>query len=322
MKRLLLYILLGFCTLHIAAQSYTFEVRSFRLLPNDITAYIDPVRDLNDEACALIKVVADKNFAFSTPLGIVKRQEAVGEIWIYVPKGTNCITIKHPLWGVLRDFQFPNLLESRLTYELVLAPPVDLSQAMERRLRVNSRLRPLSVSYELPDELPVPEKKRIKRPKLPLSKLVMFNVGVRESLPSFGLSVAIMRRHGFYLRGLSNFRTASTHYEAGKDGVLMNSSTKPYYTGATTDSRHTFTAGGIHRLSSSLYLYEGVGYGNKKQAWETTENEWVQITNYSHRGVTGEAGAVWKLGKWTVSLGVLTIKATYWEVVTGIGFNF
>ena len=30
-------------------------MHSFRCLPNDITAWIDPVRDLNDEACALIK---------------------------------------------------------------------------------------------------------------------------------------------------------------------------------------------------------------------------------------------------------------------------
>ena len=36
-------------------QAQNFAVSNFRPLPNDISAYIQPVRDLNDEACALIK---------------------------------------------------------------------------------------------------------------------------------------------------------------------------------------------------------------------------------------------------------------------------
>ena len=92
-------------------------MHSFRCLPNDITAWIDPVRDLSDEACALIKVVGDPDFVFSTPLGIVSRKNEVGEIWLYVPHGTVKLTIKHPRWGVLRDYRFPAALESRLTYE-------------------------------------------------------------------------------------------------------------------------------------------------------------------------------------------------------------
>lgn len=62
-----------------------------------------PVRDLNDEPCALVKVEAPSDFAFSTPLGIVSRKDKVGEIWLYLPKGSKLLTIKHPEWGVLRD---------------------------------------------------------------------------------------------------------------------------------------------------------------------------------------------------------------------------
>ena len=50
-----------------------FKVGSFKQLPNDVSAFINPVKDLNDEDCALIKVLASEDFAFSTPLGIVKR---------------------------------------------------------------------------------------------------------------------------------------------------------------------------------------------------------------------------------------------------------
>ena len=126
MGKIALIILLCFLGHSIDAQE--FEVRSFRCLTNDITALGGSVRDLNDEACALIKVVGDPDVVFSTPLGIVARKNEVGEIWIYVPHGTMKLTIKHPRWGVLRDYRFPSALESRLTYELVIAPPPEKVQ--------------------------------------------------------------------------------------------------------------------------------------------------------------------------------------------------
>lgn len=86
-----------------SVQAQEFSVAGFRLLPNDVSAFITPVRDLNDEPCALVKVEAPSDFAFSTPLGIVSRKDKVGEIWLYLPKGSKLLTIKHPEWGVLRE---------------------------------------------------------------------------------------------------------------------------------------------------------------------------------------------------------------------------
>ena len=106
-----------------SSSAQDFSVASFRLLPNDVSAFIDNVRDLNDEACALMKVEAPSDFAFSTPLGIVKRKDEVGEIWLYLPKGTKMLTLKHPEWGVIRDYKLDKPLESRMTYELKLNLP-------------------------------------------------------------------------------------------------------------------------------------------------------------------------------------------------------
>ena len=105
------------------AEAQDFAVKQFRQLPNDVSAFIDPVRDLNDEPCALIKVAAPEEFAFSSPLGIVVRRDEVGEIWLYMPRGSKMLTIKHPRWGVLRDYRFPQPLESHVTYELTLDLP-------------------------------------------------------------------------------------------------------------------------------------------------------------------------------------------------------
>lgn len=41
-----------------SVQAQEFSVAGFRLLPNDVSAFITPVRDLNDEPCALVKVEA------------------------------------------------------------------------------------------------------------------------------------------------------------------------------------------------------------------------------------------------------------------------
>lgn len=102
-------------TASLASPDSTFTLASFRQLPTDVSAFVDAVRDLNGEACALLKVVAPSDFAFSSPLGIVKRRDEVGEIWLYLPKGTKSITLKHPQWGVLRNYQLGTKLESRMT---------------------------------------------------------------------------------------------------------------------------------------------------------------------------------------------------------------
>ena len=71
-----------------AMYAQQFSVQNFRHLPNDISAYIQPVKDLNDEACALIKIVGSRDFAFSTPLVKFKRKNNVVDTCLYDPPGS------------------------------------------------------------------------------------------------------------------------------------------------------------------------------------------------------------------------------------------
>lgn len=50
-----------------SCSAQNFSVASFRLLPNDVSAFIDNVRDLNDEACALMKIEALQATLLSPP---------------------------------------------------------------------------------------------------------------------------------------------------------------------------------------------------------------------------------------------------------------
>ena len=120
-----------FLTFAVPAGAQNFKVVSFGQLPSDVSAFISPVRDLNGDDCGLVKVLAPDDFAFSTPLGIVKRIDKVGEIWLYVPRGTRKITIKHPQLGVLRDYAFPSRLDSHMTYELTIGLPMSSEAVVE-----------------------------------------------------------------------------------------------------------------------------------------------------------------------------------------------
>ncbi len=80
---------------HMLAQE--FRVISMRELIFDVSASTDKVvRDINGNACALVKVTPRSDFVFTGPFKPVKRIDKVGEIWLYMPRESKRITIKHP----------------------------------------------------------------------------------------------------------------------------------------------------------------------------------------------------------------------------------
>lgn len=119
-KYLLLYSLLFQCVCY----AQNISVASFKLLDSDLTAITAGTseNDQNGETAALIKVVTTQTgFTFDGgALGIVKTKQTPGEVWVYVPRGSKKITIKHSQLGVLRDYYYPVVIEAARTYEMVL----------------------------------------------------------------------------------------------------------------------------------------------------------------------------------------------------------
>ena len=289
-----------------------FAVSSFRLLPNDVSAFVNTVRDLNDEACALVKVEAPSDFAFSTPLGIVKRKDEVGEIWLYLPKGTKMLTLKHPEWGVLRDYKLGTTLESRMTYEMKLSlPKPAVAERHDTIVQVQTIVDTVTV---------VPA-----RPKLPLSMYALATIALHNNGPSYGVFFAMMRRHGFFVHAATDFRnTGTTQGHCAKDGSMGVAAEKPYYTGHTAKSNYAVTAGAIHRLGRAVCLFEGAGYGRSSVAWQLAESEgggYVLNDALSHKGVVGEVGALASFGRMAVSASAITIAGKQWQGCIGIGIK-
>ncbi len=289
-----------------------FKVTGFRVLSNDVSAFITPVRDLNNEACALLKVVARQDFAFSSPLGIVKRKDEVGEIWLYLPKGTRRITIKHPRWGVLRNYRLPLALESHVAYEMTISEP-RIPMAYEHDTVI--------LTKTIVDTVAV----KRKRPRLPMTFHALFTLSMHQNGPSWGVMLAAMRRHGMFVHVSSDFRSiGNTRFTCDEEGYIDDSGTMPYYTGETRHSNWTATAGAIHRLCSVLSVFEGIGYGRAATAWQLAESEGggsALNDGLTHKGVAGELGLMATFGRINISASVLTIAGQQWQGCVGVGIK-
>lgn len=307
-----------FSTVDLMAQKYS--VASFRLLPNDVSAFITPVKDLNGEDCALIKVEAPEDFAFSTPLGIVKRIDKTGEIWLYLPKGSKKITLKHPEWGVMRDYKFPEKIDSHMTYELKVAVPVEIVETTQVKTVVNTVRDTLIVTRV--DTMMVKEPK-VKIP-FSISALATVGAGGNPVATLGGVMVVAMSRHGGWAHVQTNFGSiGKTVGECDKRGVTGGN--LPYYSGNMRRGCMLLTAGAIHRVSGTVNIFEGLGYGYDDTAWELAPSEgggYVKNTAYSHRGIMFEVGATVAIRRFMISGSVSSIKGVRWFGSIGLGYKF
>ena len=304
---------------HVSAQR--FSVASFRQLPNDVSAFINPVRDLNDEDCGLLKIIASEDFAFSTPLGIVKREDKVGEIWLYLPRGSKKITIKHPEWGVMRDYVFPERIVSHMTYELRIDEPVTPTAVAPAAPPVVTTVTDTLVVTRVDTLVVAPAKKRI---PLNIAVLTTAGYGGRSARAAGGIMAIALKRHGAFVHVSSDFgRVGAVTGECDKTGSIGGHT--PFYTGRTRQSTLLANAGMAHRLTDRLILFEGLGYSKTTLAWELAPSEgggYVKNTHYSTGGISFEAGMALKYGKIAVSASVVSIRGTEWYGTIGVGIKF
>lgn len=301
------------------ARAQRFSVASFKVLPNDVSAFINPVRDLNDEDCGLIKVMASGDFAFSTPLGIVKREDKVGEIWLYVPRGTKKITLKHPVWGVMRDYLLPTRVDSHMTYELRVNEPVtNMASTSVKVDTVVSTVRDTLVLTRVDTLVVAPKKKPV---PLRFGALTTAGYGGKAENASAGILLFAMKRHGGFVHLSTNFgKIGTTRGECDKDGRIGGN--LPFYSGHTRRSAFMVNAGAIHRLSDHVAVFEGLGYGDSSLAWELAPSEgggYVKNKYFCKHGLSFEVGAVYRYRRLAVSASVRSIKGADWFGPIGVG---
>lgn len=118
-----------FCLLSsVISYGQSMSIASFKMDEADQTANVNPTMrtDINGEKCALIKIVTtQKNFSFDVgSLGIThtewQNSEHPGEIWLYVPNGVMKISIQHPQFGSIKDYDLGGRLKKGRTYVMDL----------------------------------------------------------------------------------------------------------------------------------------------------------------------------------------------------------
>lgn len=105
----------------LSAWGQDIEIKDFARNHTSLIARMNPVMDKAGEACALIRfAVRDTSFVIEPNMGVVKRENKPGEILLYVPQGTKRLTVRYPKMMPLRDYEIPELIESKVTYDAVL----------------------------------------------------------------------------------------------------------------------------------------------------------------------------------------------------------
>ena len=123
----------------VAAVAQTMSVAGFEERPMDMDARVThPVTDPNGQTCALIKVeTTQTGFGFDTGvIQVVKTEQKIGEVWVYVQPRVKKITIMHQDYEPVRDYYFPTgALKEATVYLLKLrtaGAPVQAASTQQR----------------------------------------------------------------------------------------------------------------------------------------------------------------------------------------------
>ena len=115
------HLLVALLMLPLAGMAQEIKIEDFQKLERDMSARTAKVKDVNGDLCALLKIeTTEKGFEFSG-CNIEKTEQKTGEIWLFASPGVKFITIKHKDFGVLRNYQFPQSIESGVVYQIKLS---------------------------------------------------------------------------------------------------------------------------------------------------------------------------------------------------------
>ena len=138
------------------------------------------------------------------------------------------------------------------------------------------------------------------------------------SNPAFGLMVARVKELGFYAKFVfSPSEKTDGDYEP-KGGI------DPWTTGKDKRSYTAGAVGVMYRLKSATHAYAGLGYVDRKVAWQLAEESWLKNTEYSYSGLVLDYGLLLRCGSFTVNGGAMMSLSggCNFAANVGIGFSF
>ena len=322
------HLLVALLMLPLAGMAQEIKIEDFQKLERDMSARTAKVKDVNGDLCALLKIeTTEKGFEFSG-CNIEKTEQKTGEIWLFASPGVKFITIKHKDFGVLRNYQFPQSIESGVVYQIKLSTEakevkIDTSaikKAVESKIdaKMEELNKKLALLEEIQKQSSSQKPKRI-RPVYNKETFAMLNAAYSVApQTSFGLTFGMQKTWGWYVSvasGLKFDALGATKEDA--DGT-----NDYFYDDNKTTSRLSIHAGAMYRIAKPLSIKLGVGYGVRNLAFTTQDGDCIKIPSASHSGLECSAGVHLSFGKMAFSVDVISIGFKYSELKLGIGYNF
>ena len=339
-QKLLALVVLLICGVS-AAKAQKISVEAFNRIDRDMGARVAKVRDINSDLCALIKIeTIETGFEFSGCI-IEKTEQKTGEIWVFVSPGVKFLTIKHKDFGVLRNYNFPQSIESGVVYQMKLSTEAKevkidtstINKAVDSKIdaKMEEMNKKLAELEQLKQDLlkqsqkeKEPEVKKEKpvriRPVYDKETFAMLNAAYSVApQTSFGITFGVQKTWGWYVSVSSGlqFDALNTKYEDDAGTAEY------YYDGKTSSSRLSAHTGVMYRIAKPISLKLGLGYGVRNQAFSTINGDYVKIKANSYSGLEYSAGVHLSFGRMAFSVDVLGLGTDfkYSEIKVGIGYN-
>lgn len=258
------------------------KVSAFQRMDRDLLARTQERLDLNDVPCAVVRISVANAKDYTFEGNII------GDV-IYKP-GEAIVYMTEGSRNITvksdkfgsLKYEFTQKLEKRVVYKLALK----LDEAGANKVRT----------------------------------LVMPVMGI-GSTTSYGVMIGVVKKVGFYAKVKSNFKSQTTDLVCNGMGMDANE-TPMWFTGNTKSTRLAVTGGLLVRVALPFYLYGGAGYGYKKLAWETAEEEWAENTDKTYTSVEADLGCILRMKNFALSAGLQSNGFKYFEATVGIGIMF
>lgn len=173
----------------------------------------------------------------------------------------------------------------------------------------------------------------------PYKTLILAEGGISAMpfTPSGGLMVGGVGRIGWYVKGRTNFifgkpkpvghiipnGEVTTLATPDGDKIIPNNAMPFNVTGNQYTTHWVANAGMIvrcwHQNPMDLYIYFGVGYGERKQVLQTLHDGYLTFQPSFHANVSGDLGLLFSYKKLMFSAGVTSIGYKYIDMQLGIG---
>lgn len=295
---------------------------SFKKVEGFVNINTEKMYDDNDKPYAVLKIKTEnindkqrRELLFQGNAATFFEVEyKVGEVWVYLSYYATFLKISHPDLSST-EFWFPFDMEPKQGYELTLVNKSD-SNLVEEQLK--SRIEELeTINQEMQNEVI-----NIKEPKGIINFITLNAAYNSFSDLSYGLTYGSYKKYGWFVSAMTNFdfNGSSSDFECGDN--LMVGDFYPDYNGTEYHTNLSIMVGFIYKIAEPVTLRVGAGYGVKNTVYETTNNQLIKNTDVSTAGLDASIGAMYKIGKFIVSLDAATTNFKVFEARLGLGLGF